>query len=59
MLVRVWFDEEMHEMSEELVKEMENRCDRMSGDYCSYVLSIYWDEEYNCPHYYPDGPWEC
>jgi len=58
MLVRVWFDEEMHEMSEELVKEMEDRCDRKSVDYF-YVLSIYWDEEYNCPHYFLDGPWEC
>ena len=59
MLVKVWFDEEMHEMSEELVEEMENRCDRMSGSYCSYVVSVCWDEECDCPRFYPDGPWEC
>lgn len=57
MKATVWYKEGMFEVNEALLDEMEDKILEMSGQYCNYVLSVYWDEGHM--HFYADGPWEC
>ena len=57
MKATVWYKEGMFEINEALLDEMEDKVLEMSGQYCNYVLSAYWDEDHL--HFYADGPWEC
>lgn len=57
MLVKVWWTDELVELTEELAKEMQKRVDKMSGNYHSFVLSMEWEDGH--PSFFPDGPWEC
>ena len=57
MKATVWYKEGMFEVNEALLDEMEDKVLEMSGQYCNYVLSAYWDKDHL--HFYADGPWEC
>ena len=57
MKATVWYKEGMFEVNEALLDEMKDKILEMSGQYCNYVLSVYWDEGHM--HFYADGPWEC
>lgn len=57
MLVRVWWTDELVELTEELTKKMQKEADDESGRYNNFVLSMEWKDGY--PSFFLDGPWEC
>lgn len=57
MLVRVWWTDELVELTEELVNEMIRRADADSGRYHNYIPSFIWEN--GVMTFIEDGPWEC
>jgi len=57
MKATVWYKEGLFEVNKTLFDEMEDKIFEMTGQWCNYVLSVYWDEGHLC--FCADGPWEC
>lgn len=57
MLVKVWWTDELVELTEELVNEMIRRADEDSGRYHNYIPSFIWEN--GVMTFIEDGPWEC